>query len=322
MDNYVMDECQAANALFLCDSICSPHCSPGGTPDVDMKKLLCGSTGKSQGGKFDNEKGGGDLKNMFNMMCMKNGADYCYDTIKGDIAGNNFAQGKDDTKFPDQCNLTCNSTMASTIKALGCCFPAVLDIQRKYKVMKGGAARNAKAVAAKCADDTAFSTCSTGRLTTTKSKRFSLNLSIACDSMSNETSEAEFATAMADMLNLTDGDVELIACKTKGSKCAGARRLATTSGSEVDVNLQTSGADADAQLTALTASMADAAFLADLTENAELSAEDVTDTTGDTTGTTGTTGSTDGGTGLVSGSQRGYAFGVLSLLLAIGAHSP
>merc|ERR1719498_121338 len=216
LDDYDIDSCQKANAVFLCESVCSDHCKD----DSHMKHLLCGKHHKSKGGKFDSNKGGGDLKKMFNTMCTQNAnGDYCYDLVRKQAHHKKYHQGKHEKKFPKACDLNCTSTLASSITELGCCFPVLMSVQGKYDIMHRGQARNAKAVALKCAPDAAFTKCAKGALTEYKNKQFNLDLSTACDAISDEAKEDALVATMTDMLNLTEGALEMLDCKKKGEKC-------------------------------------------------------------------------------------------------------
>jgi len=270
-DKFELDDCKKASAMFICKSVCSASCKD----NADMKKLICGKTGKE--GKFDTDAGGGSLKKMFNGICSKNAdSKYCYDLIKTDLAADKYAVAVDkakEGKMPDPCATDCTSPLGKSVIALGCCFPTLMEVQKKYNIVKREQARFTKATAVKCAKDTAFAACKAGQLTKTKSKQFQLNISGSCDNLGTESAEDAFATSMSDQLNLTAGDVEVLTCKTRGKKCDKTRRLGeerqlADDGSEVDVNVQVSGEDADAQMTALAAQM-DSGLAATLTATAE-----------------------------------------------------
>lgn len=304
-----LTECKKANILFLCNTVCHADCKD----DADVKKLLCGSGGDSRGGKYSNDKGGGGMKSMFNFMCSKNEvADkYCYDMIKTDMAAKKMDKGKSDTKFPDPCEASknCDGDMGKAITGLGCCFTAFIDAQKKYRIGMPGQVRMAKSIAVACAPDTAFKSCAGGNLTLSKSKKFKLESSQECDAFADEDTEDTFVNTMSDVLNLTEGDVQMLTCQKKGNKCSARRmsdgsfrRMATT-GSDVEVDVTAFGDDADAQLATLTTQMNDNTFKSELMTTAgDQATVDLTTTLSG---------------GLVNSAQSGYISSLM--LVAMGA---
>lgn len=285
-DNFETDSCTKANAEFLCNSICSQSC----TSNTMIKKMLCGKSGKAQGGQFGNDKKGGDLKKMLNMMCMYNaeGDFYCYDEIKKEVAAKKFDKGKTEDKFPDPCTVQCNSTMATTIKNLGCCFPAFMDMQKKYKAFKMGQMREAKATAAGCAKSTAFEVCANGTVTKAKMKQFTVKVKTTCDALSSEAAEDNLTSSLDNQLNLT-GAVDMLSCKAKACsrRLSGehpSRHLSSTV--DVDLNIETSGEDADATMATLEGQMGDTGFVDSLTSTAVDAAADAVEETTTTITTT------------------------------------
>jgi len=245
--------------------------------------------------------------------------------IKADLDNKSYDVATDkakEGKMPDPCAAAaatnCVSPLGKAVKALGCCFPVLMEVQKKYNVIKREEARFAKATAVACAKETAFAGCANGQLTKTKNKQFTLTSSGSCDNLGGESAEDAFATSMSDQLNLTAGDVEVLTCKTKGSKCA-TRRLGEerklSTGSEVDVNVQISGEDADAQMTTLAAQMTDG-LAATLTATADEMAEGETAEAAVDTAATTSAATTTGGAAMVSSAlyRRASSFALAIVL--------
>lgn len=282
-ETYEIDDCSKANVLFLCSSICSSSCSS----DTNVKALMCGSGGDARGGSFDNQRGGSALKSMFNYMCSYNDAKgkYCYDMIKTEMASRKLEKNADATGFPDPCEAMadCSGDMGTSITSMGCCFPALMDAQKKYRIGKPGQIRMAKAIAKMCGNSSAFTSCASGNFTNSKSARFDLSLaSYDCASLGDEDAEDSFVNAAATMLNLTDGDVQLLTCKAKGTSCSSRRMddmpyTRRLSGADTSVDVTVSGDDADAQLAVIATCLSDSTCSADITATAgEASQTEVT----------------------------------------------
>jgi hypothetical protein len=304
---YNMDECTAANVNFLCNSVCTSACSSS----ADAKKMLCGSTGKAKGGKYSTGKGAGDLKKTFSSMCMQDASgSYCYDKIKADVEGSKFEAGKGESKYPDPCSIDCNSTAAKAVNDLGCCFSAVMDAQRRYGSLDKGQMRTLKGFAKVC-NSSVLQSCSSGQISTAKSKQMSLSLNITCDDLSSEAAEGNFTQMLTDAINQTSLTLEILTCKPKGSTCAGTsnlRRL-STSGSNVDVNAEAIGDDAQAQLDSLV-----------ITDTMLSDATTVAETSDPSQATTDSTSTGSGGAGQVGGASSArpilVVFGLLLAALA------
>jgi hypothetical protein len=220
-----MDNCTASNINFLCNSVCSADC----WGDVNMKKMLCGATGKAQGGKYSTDKNGGDLKKMFNMMCTKDpDGNYCYDKIKASITADNFEVNKNGKGFPNPCTIDCSSTAATAVTGLGCCFPAVMDAQKRYKVMTKGQTRMLKAIASRCGDNASFTPCTAGPFQAVKSKRVAISANLSCDDLSSEAAEGNFTELLTSGVNGTSIYMEVLQCVAKGQVCAALSSTTTT----------------------------------------------------------------------------------------------
>jgi hypothetical protein len=304
-----MDECTAANVNFLCNSVCTPACFSS----ADAKKMLCGSTGKANGGKYSTNKGAGDLKKTFSSMCMQDASgSYCYDKIKADVEGSKFEAGKGESKYPDPCSIDCNSTAARAVNDLGCCFSAVMDAQRRYGSLEKGQMRTLKGIAKVC-NASVLQSCGIGQIDIAKSKQMSLSLNVTCDDLSSEAAEGNFTQMLTDAINKTALTLEILTCKPKGSTCAGTtttgaiRRLQSTSGSDVDVNAEAIGDDAQAELDSIVITDS---MLSDATTVAETS--DPSQATSDST--TAAAGGT--GTGVLGAPSARPILVVFGLLLA------
>jgi len=211
-----MDTCTASNINFLCNSVCSAGCYG----DANMRKMLCGATGKAEGGKYDTDKNGGDVKKMFNMMCTSDPeGNYCYDKIKANIKANDFEVNRNAEAFPNPCTVDCGSTAATAVTNLGCCFPAVMDAQKRYKVMTKGQTRMLKAIAFRCGGNSSFDACTAGRLKPIKSKRVAISTNLSCADFSSESAEANFTELLTYGINGTSLSIEVLACVAKGEVC-------------------------------------------------------------------------------------------------------